>query len=511
MANFKSVDLKALAFRTMEKYGFRARFSEEVMREVDALDSNNILKSQTGKVKDLRHLLWSSIDNHDSLDLDQIEYCEQGSDGEIKVKVAIADVDMFAPKGSAADGHAHQNTTSVYTDIQLFPMFPDRMSSDLSSLKADVDRLVVVIDFTALPDGCTAAGDVYRALVKNKAKLVYEEVGTWLEGKGPLPKSVQDVPGLEAQLRLQDEASQRLGEVRVEKGSLELDTIETRAIIKDEKITDLVVVETNRAHKLIENFMVAANGVVSDYLEAADIPVIQRIVRTPKYWNEIVEVAKTYGTSLPTEPDAIALSKFLKARKNADPLRFPDLSLTIVKLLGPGKYVMLAPKAPHIGHFCLAATDYTHSTAPNRRYVDVIIQRLLKAALGKLPCPYTKEELTGIAEWCTEQEKSSKKVERFMTKAEACTLLMGKIGQTFEAIVTGASEKGTYARLFKPPVEGRIMRGMKGLKVGQKLTVKLISLDPNKGFINFEKNKYSNISKRGHHKAQHRHYAKKHL
>jgi ribonuclease R len=486
MVDFRNVDLKAVARKAMEQYGFEALFPVAVMAEVEALDDHAPEKAESG-VRDLRGLLWSSIDNADSEDLDQIEYCEMGQNNEILVRVAVADVDLYVPKGSFADAHAHRNTTSVYAGIEVYPMFPDRLSKNLSSLRADEDRLAVVIEFVVLPGGEFRPGGIYRALVKNKAKLVYEEVGTWLEGKGPLPKTVSDVSGLEAQLRLQDEASLRLGDYRVERGALELDTLDAKTVIHEENVSDLVVVKGNRAMYLIENFMIAANGVMSGFLESANVPIIQRVVRIPKDWNEIVDVAKARGTSLPATPDAWALSKFLANQKKADPEGFSDLSLTIVKLLGAGEYVMFDRYQPHVGHFCLAVTDYTHATAPNRRYVDLIIQRLLKATLEKAPSPYNNEELSQVATWCTDREKASKKVERFMIKAAAAVLLAGKIGRIFDAIVTGASEKGTYVRLIAPPAEGRMMRGAEGLKVGQRVMVRLINLDPNRGFIDFER------------------------
>ncbi len=486
MIDFNNLDLKAIARKAMEQYGFETMFSSSEMAEVEALDGNAPAKIAQNVI-DLRSLMWSSIDNADSEDLDQIEYCERSQDGEILVKVAIADVDFYVRKESFADTHAHRNTTSVYAEIEVYPMFPERLSKNLSSLLVDEDRIAVVIEFSVLLDGDVRPGKVYRALVKNKAKLVYEEVGAWLEGKGTLPEIVGDVSGLEAQLQLQDEASLRLGGYRVERGVLELDTQDVKTVIHEGKVSDIVVIQENRARHLIENFMIAANGAMSSFLERAGIPMIQRVVRIPKDWNRIVGVAKAHGTSLPAEPDAKALSQFLSNQKKADPERFPDLSLTIVKLLGSGEYVMFDRYQPRVGHFCLAVTDYTHATAPNRRYVDITIQRLLKAMLEKTASPYNNEELSQVAAWCTDREKASKKVERFMRKAAAAFLLSGKIGQSFDAIITGASEKGTYARLFAPPAEGRIVSGEKGLIVGQKVEVRLIKLVPNMGFIDFER------------------------
>ena len=346
------------------------------------------------------------------------------------------------------------------------------------------DRLAMAIEFAVLPHGNVRPGKIYPAIVRNKAKLVYEEVGAWLEGTGPMPKTVGETPGLEAQMRLQEEASLRLGRYRMGQGALDLETLEARAVVENDRVLGLVVIEENQARRIIENFMIGANGVMSGYLEKANIPTIQRVVRTPKYWHEIVGIAAAHGTKLPSYPNAKALSVFLDKMKRADPDRFPDLSLTMVKLLGAGEYVMYDSRKP-IGHFCLAVTSYTHATAPNRRYPDLIIQRLLKAALKNSPSPYGKAELEKAAAWCTEMERSAKKVERFMTKAEAAVLLAGKLGQVFDAIVTGASDKGTYARLIEPPVEGKIVKSIRGIYVGKKVRVRLINLDPRNGFVDF--------------------------
>lgn len=480
----RDVDLHAIARNAMRKYEFEPTFPPNVMAKVNSLDGKAPERA-AGKAKDLRGLLWSSIDNIDTEDLDQIEYCERGQNGEILVKVAIADVDVYVPKDSVLDMHARVNTTSVYTGIDTFPMLPDRLSKDLSSLPPNQDRLAMVAEYSVLPNGSVRAGKIYPALVRNKAKLVYEQVGAWLDGVGPMPKTIADTPNLEAQIRLQDEASIRLGKYRAGQGALELETLEARAVIKDDKVLGLYVTEDDRAKRIIENFMIGANGVMSGFLEHAGVPTIQRVVRIPKYWNEIVMLANAKGFRLPHSPNAVALSKFLDKEKKADPERFPDLSLTVVKLLGPGEYVVYDKRKP-IGHFCLAVTSYTHATAPNRRYPDLIIQRLLKAALNKTATPYGREELFLATAWCTDRERAAKRVERFMTKAEAAVLLAGKIGQIFDAIVTGASEKGTYARLLDPPVEGKVVRQLNRIRVGQKVKVRLINLDPKNGFVDFD-------------------------
>jgi exoribonuclease-2 len=485
MKNYRPIDLKAIAGKAMRKYGFEPQFPAPVLREVNAINITSLPKSRKD-AKDLRMLLWSSIDNYDSMDLDQLEYCQAANNGEVQVKIAIADVDAFVPKHSKTDQYAAHNGTSVYTGIETFPMLPDRLSKGITSLLPDQDRIATVFEYIVLPDGHYQTGDIYRALVSNKAKLIYEEVGDWLEGKSPIPQSVSEIPGLKEQLILQTDTMKRLKKYRREQGALELNTIEAEAVVRNGLVRDIVIQRQNTARCLIEEFMVAANGTMVHFLGTAGIPMIQRVVRIPKYWEEIVNVAATYHEKLPAEPNAKALAKFLIRQKAADPERFPDLSLTVIKLLGPGEYVMLAPGDEPYGHFSLAITDYTHATAPNRRYVDLINQRLLKSVLDKMPSPYTPEELVELSTWLTSREKGSKKVERFMRKAAAAVLLQGRIGETFDALVTGASEKGTYVRLISPPAEGRVMRNEHRLRVGQKVRVLLLKTDPYNGFIDFE-------------------------
>lgn len=485
MKNHRTVDLKAIARNAMMKYGFEPFFPNPVLREVSAIQEKPLPDTMETS-KDLRTLLWSSIDNHDSMDLDQMEFAERGQNGEIQVRIAIAEVDLYVPKHSQADQHAAHNGTSVYTGIETFPMLPDKLSKGITSLLPGQDHRAIVIEYVVLPDGDVRHGDIYRALVSNKAKLIYEEVGDWLEELEAIPPSVRDVPGLQEQVYLQSEAAQRLQKFRMEKGALDLETIEANPVVEQGYVRDLVVQKKNLARSIIEEFMVAANGTMVDYLGKAGIPMIQRVVRMPKYWQEIVITAATLGKKLPDEPDSKALSAFLNGQKEKDPESFPDLSLTIVKLIGPGEYMTLEPGEPPYGHFGLAVTDYTHGTAPNRRYVDLVIQRLIKSVLDKVPSPYALGELIETSTWLTGREKGSKKVERFMRKAAAAVLLQDRIGQFFEAIVTGASEKGTYVRLFTPPAEGRVMRGERGLRVGQKVRVRLLKTDPYNGYIDFE-------------------------
>ena len=484
MKKNKFIDLKAIASDAMRKYGFEPGFSNAVMKEVESLDETND-PDFGSNVQDLRSLLWSSIDNYDSMDLDQIEYCERGPGDEIHVKVAIADVDHFVPKQSRTDLRAAHNGTSVYTGVEIFPMLPDRLSKGISSLLPGDDHRAIVIEYAVLADGDVREGAIYRALVSNKAKLIYEEVGEWLDGERTIPERVSAVPGLEEQIRLQALVMSRLKKYRMKQGALELETIEAEPIAENGIVRDIVVQKMNAARFIIENFMIAANGTMVDFLGKAGIPMIQRVVRVPKYWDEIVMTAAAYREKLPREPDSKALSLFLLKRKEADPERFPDLSLTIVKLLGPGEYMTLEPGEPPTGHFGLAVTDYTHGTAPNRRYVDLVNQRLVKSVLDGKECPYTTHELYELSTWLSDREKGSKKVERFMRKAAAAVLLKDRIGETFEALVTGVTEHGIYARMISPPAEGRIMEGEQGLRVGQKIIVRLLRTDPYNGFIDF--------------------------
>jgi ribonuclease R len=478
-------DLKAIAWEAMKKYDFRPQFPMTVRQEIEAF-SEGLPKNLPKDTRDLRDLLWSSIDNFDSEDLDQIEYCEHGERGEIKVRVAIADVDYFVPKNSKTDQHAVHNGTSVYLGVITFPMLPDKLSKGISSLLQDVDRLAMVMEYTVFPNGDTEPGEIYRAIVRNKAKLVYEEVGDWLEGKGPIPEKIANTPGLKDQVLLQNKAAQQMNAFRMERGALDLDTLEANAVVKDEKVLAMVVVQKNMARSIIEEIMVAGNGTMVAYLGKAKVPMIQRVVKVPKYWDEIVLLAAADGEHLPAKPDAKALSMFLTRQRIRDPERFPDLSLTVVKLLGPGEYMCLEPGQPPVGHFSLAVMDYTHSTAPNRRYPDIVNQRILKAVLDKQECPYSAQDLVELTGWLTEREMASKKVERFMRKAAAAELLADRIGEAFDALVTGATEKGTYVRLLDPPAEGRVVRKERGLRVGMKVRVRLLATDPFNGFIDFE-------------------------
>lgn len=486
MKRFPSLNLHAIAHQAMADYGFVPNFPPSVIREAhNFVDKIKNYKADPA-IKDMRDLLWSSIDNEDSRDLDQLEYCQRAPNLEIHVMVAIADVDYYVEKGAPTDHHANANGTSVYTGVETFPMLPERLCTDLSSLCEGEDRRALVVDFFVLKDGNIRPGGIAPALVRNKAKLVYEPVGDWLEGQGVVPFKVADTHGLQAQIILQDEAAQRLHNFRMEQGALELETIEAKPIVHGETVVDLFVQKKNQARFLIENFMIATNRTMVAFLEKNGVAYIQRILREPEHWLRIVKVAEDLADTLPALPDAKALDEFLVRQRKRNSETFPDLSLTIVKLIGQAEYVMVEAGKNNLGHFGLAVYDYTHSTAPNRRYIDIIIQRIIKAILIQQNAPYNKRELSDIASWCTDRDHSSKKVERFMRKVAGAVLLSDKIGQVFDAIVTGASDKGTYVRLLHPPVEGRVMRGEKGFEVGQRVRVRLVSMVPEKGYIDFE-------------------------
>lgn len=472
-------DLQVIADRVMRERGLEPYFPRDTLAEVAALRG----PATDPAVRDLTGLLWCSIDNDDSLDLDQLSAAERLPDGSTRLFVAIADVDALVTKGGAIDRHAARNTTSVYTAAKLYPMLPERLSTDWTSLVQDEDRLAIVIEMDVSAQGSLDRSDVYRARVRNRAKLAYDGISAWLEGAEPPPAPLAVVRGLEESLRLQDAAAQTLRGLRHERGALDLETIEARAVFAGEEIRDLEQPQKNRARELIEDLMIATNGVTARFLDDRGLPSLRRVLRSPERWGRIADVARELGTELPAEPDSVALEAFLLQRKEADPLRFPDLSLTIVKLMGSGEYAVDVPGAPHIGHFGLAVRDYTHSTAPNRRFPDVITQRMLKAALAGAPPAYSQDELAGLALHCTEQEDDATKIERQVRKSAAALLLETRIGERFPGIVTGASEKGTWVRLLAPPVEGKLVRGWEGLDVGDRLEVRLVRTDVERGFI----------------------------
>jgi exoribonuclease-2 len=469
--------LHAIARRAMRERGLEPDFGPEARTQTEATARQ---ADGDATLRDRRHLLWCSIDNDDSRDLDQLSVM----DGE-KVLVAIADVDAAVEPSSPLDDHARTNTTSVYTAGGVFPMLPEKLSTDITSLNPDVERLAVVVEFTADGDGALRDGDVYRARVLNHAKLAYDAVAAWLDGAGPMPPAVSAVPGMDAQLRRQDEVAQRMRALRHRRGALSLESLEARAVFEGETLADLRPQASNRAKQLIEDFMVAANGVVARLLAARGLAALRRVLRTPERWDRIVELAGRLGERLPAEPDAAALEAFLARRRAADPDRFPDLSLSVIKLLGRGEYALDRPGAEGDGHFGLAVGDYTHSTAPNRRFPDLVTQRLVKATLAGRPTPYAIGELAGLARHCTEQEDAATKVERQVRKSAAALLLEHRVGQRFDGLVTGAADKGTWVRIIHPPVEGRVVRRAAGLDVGDRVTVELLATDVERGFIDF--------------------------
>jgi VacB/RNase II family 3'-5' exoribonuclease len=480
-----SVDLLAIAHQTMIEAGFVPDFSSAAKTELQALVSRTPPDVSKSGLRDLRSLLWSSIDDSNSRDLDQVEYAEAVPGGDTRLLVGIADVDDYVRKDSAIDQQAQANAISVYTGVKTFPMLPEELSTDLTSLNANQDRLVVITEMTLAPDGKVKNIEIYRGLIKNHARLSYGAIGDWLDGKAKVPANVASVSGLEAQLRLQFESAKDLGELRKQHGALELETIQASPIIGSDGKVELVVVEQNGARDLIANFMIAANVAMAQFLESKGGPTLQRVVRTPKYWSRIVEIADELGEKLPDNPDSRALAEFLAKRKVADPIHFPDLSLAVVKSLGPGEYAVQLPGEEGEGHFGLALQDYTHSTAPNRRFADLVTQRLVKAALDNRSVPYTGDELKHIAEHCNDRDAAARKVERKMRKVAAAVVLQERIGEEFNAIVTGVTPKGTFARVLDPPVDGRVMRGERGLRVGEKVRVRLLSADPQRGFIDF--------------------------
>lgn len=475
--------LENIAHRAMIERGLLPDFSPEALAELDRLQAFTAGDGAPGR--DLRELLWCSIDNDDSRDLDQLTVAQAMPGGKTRIMVAVADVDALVKNGLAIDKHARQNTTSVYTAAMIFPMLPEKLSTDLTSLNFDEDRLAMVVDMVIDADGSVQDSDIYHGRVHNHAQLSYNAVAAWLEGGEEAPEAVTAVKGLAENLRLQDKVAQSLKNYRHIHGALSLETIEARPIFDGDEIRDLEEEKKNRAKDIIEDFMIAANGVTARYLSSRKTPSIRRVVRTPKRWGRIVEIAGQHHFQLPADPDPVALQRFLTTQKAADPLRYPDLCLSVIKLLGAGEYVAELPGDTSSGHFGLAVKDYTHSTAPNRRYTDLITQRLLKTTIAGKPAPYTKAELDALAAHCTQQEDAANKVERQVGKSAAALLLHDRIGEQFDAITTGASEKGTWVRLTSLPVEGRLVQGFAGVDVGDRLRVRLTSVDVERGYIDF--------------------------
>ena len=477
-------NLMTAAHAAMLEHGFQPDLTEAAAAEVACIASQSEPLLPAGG-KDLRALFWSSIDNDESRDLDQIEWAEKLSDGRIRVLIGVADVDARVKRGSPLDSHARSETTSVYTGVKVFPMLPVELSENATSLNEGVDRAAMVVEYLVDHDGTVSDGKAYPAWVRNHAQLAYNAVGAWLEGREAAPAKIAANEKLAAQVRLQDAAAQRMLDSRYQHGALDLETIETRPLMLAEEAVEIKRLQKNRATALIEEFMVAANGVIARLFDEARVPSIRRVVRIPKRWKRIVDLAESLETILPSEPDSKALNDFLLAQKRKDPVRFPDLSLSIVKLMGPGEYMMVRPNAESPGHFGLAVQDYTHSTAPNRRFPDVVTQRILKALLSEQPMPYSEGVLNAIAEHCTLMEDAARKVEREMQKHIAAVVLHSRIGQSFRAIVTGVNHYGTFVRTLDPHVEGMLVHGGEALDVGDSVTVRLIATDPQRGFIDF--------------------------
>jgi VacB/RNase II family 3'-5' exoribonuclease len=477
--------LRRIAHRVMLERGLLPDFSPEVLAELDRIHDPAIGAEKS--TRDLRNLVWCSIDNDTSRDLDQLTVAEALPQGAAKILVAIADVASLVKKQSALDDHARHNTTSVYTTAEIFPMLPEKLSTDLTSLNQGSERLAIVIEMVVADDGSQQGSNLYGAMVRNHARLAYDSVASWLDGNGPMPPGIGVVQGLDENLRLQDRVAQKLKAFRHLHGALNLETTEGRPVFEGGELKDFEAEKKNRTRETIEDFMIAVNGVTARYLASKMFPCLRRVVRIPKRWDRIIELAAERGFTLPQEPDSKALEQFLADSRSADPLRFPDLSLSVIKLMGAGEYTVELPGDRALGHFGLAVRDYTHSTAPNRRYPDLVTQRLLKAAMAGLIPPYEIDELEALATHCTAEEDAAKKVERQVGKSAAAMLLESRIGEGFDAIVTGASDKGTWVRLLHPPVEGRLVNGFEGVDVGQSLRVELIRTDIERGYIDFRR------------------------
>jgi exoribonuclease-2 len=474
--------LAAVAHRTLIENGFEPEFSGAVKGQLHEIEGRPSVSGEGAR--DLTHLLWSSIDNASSRDLDQIEYAERAPDG-IRVLVGIADVDAVVKKDSPIDRHAARNTVTVYTQAGIFPMLPEELSTGLTSLNKGEDRQAIVCEMLVKDNGDVPKSQFYRAIVRNRAKLAYETIGPWLDGATDVPDTVDKIAGLREQLELQREAALRLQAYRTAKGSLDFESIESAAVVENGQVKSLVSVEPNGARKLIENFMVAANVEMAEFLENHNASAIRRVVREPERWDGIRRIAAEFGEQLPEGPDQPSLAAFLARRRSADPLHFPDLSLSIIKLIGSGEYVVQRPGEDAGGHFGLAVNDYSHSTAPNRRYTDIVVQRLVKAVIDGRPSPYSAEELDQIAAHANEQERAARKVERKMRKIIAASVMQRHIGEHFQAVVTGDTPSGVFARILRPPVDGRIVRGEGSVNVGDKINVRLLSANPGNGFIDF--------------------------
>lgn len=478
------VNLQTIASWAMFSRGLAPEFSQAVLKQVESLTGP--ARDKDPNIRDLTGMPWCSIDNDDSHDLDQLTAIEPlDARGGVKVYVAIADVDALVRKGSAIDEHARFNTTSVYTSACVFPMLPERLCYDLTSLSPGQDRLALIVEMQFSNDAQLVRFFIYRALVHNKVQLAYDALAEWIEGRGEFPEVARHLPGMKTQIRMQDELAQKLRVLRRAKGSLEFETFQPKALFQQDHITDIVQQVQNRARQLIEELMIATNGCTARFLAEHGSVSFRRVVRSPERWQRIVEVAQAYGVTLPRQPDGQALEAFLADQHQSDPLRFPDLSLVIVKLMGSGEYVVERPHEVAIGHFGLAVRDYMHSTAPNRRFPDLLTLRLLKALLQDQPSPYSDQELDVLALHCTTQEDAAQKVERQVRKSEAALLLHSRIGHEFSGVITGTGDHGLWVRIFQPPAEGRLKEPGSRLRVGELVRVKLVRTSVERGFIDF--------------------------
>lgn len=482
--HFHRKDLVRIAIDAMRDRGLEPEFPPHALKQLDAIDGPALEDGPL--VRDLTELPWCSIDNDDSLDLDQLTACSVMGSGAVKIWIAVADVDVLVKKNSAIDAHARINTTSVYTSARVFPMLPERLSTNLTSLNPGEERVAIVTEMVVDAEGEVTHSAVHRARVRNQAKLAYDAVAAWLTSDGPLPEAASAVPGMDEQLRTQDAVAQRMRVRRRAMGSLDFETFQPRAVFEGERVVGIHQQVQNRARQLIEEFMIATNTCTARFLAQHGCNALRRVVRSPERWLRIVQVAAKYGTVLPSTPDSRALEGFLARQRKADPLRFPDLSLVIVKLMGSGEYVVEHARGEPIGHFGLAVRDYTHSTAPNRRYPDLITLRMVKAVLAGSHSPYGLGELALLAEHCTQQEDAAQKVERSVRKSEAALYLQDRVGQKFDAVVTGRTDSATWVRIFTPPAEGLLVNADTSLDVGQKLRVRLVGTDVERGFIDFE-------------------------
>lgn len=478
------INLVDLAKSAMLERGFLVDFSKDVDNELKAINEKTI-QAESGQIQDMRDKLWFSIDNDDSKDLDQLTFIEPIENDKMKVYVAIADVSLTVKQDSSINTHAEHNTTSVYTPAVIFSMLPEVLSTNLTSLNPGKDRLSFVTEMVIDSQGVMLEYKIYKAIVKNHAQLTYNAVGAWLEGQKDPPDLVAQSKELENQLKMHDKTAQTMKSYRQSKGSLSLETIEVKAIIQNRMVVDIVEEKKNRAKEIIENFMISANTAATNFLHAHQFPAFKRVVRVPKRWDKIVEIAAHLGFSLPIDPDSKSLENFLIEEKQKNPLTFPDLSLSIVKLLGRGEYVVEYPGDAILGHFGLALHNYSHSTAPNRRFPDLITQRLIRAVIEGNPSPYARQDLNKLAEHCTLKEADADKVTRQAQKTVAATLLSQKLGQIFDGIITGKNVNGTWVRIFTPPVDGKIIQGEEKVDVADKVRVKLVSVDIKKGFIDF--------------------------